>query len=211
MKKLSGNLKGYYNAVQRRRWEKGLIAGPEEQMNHPTEISLAIYEQREVDRMKNIFHKSKKDTYTMYLLGDIFYEDSQEDPVIEEVPWDIQEILSCNDPKKREEFRKKREEWEKEHNPNYYVHPRYWYKFHPGECGQGYRYAVKNYNRHIDERRKEQEAKLKAKFPPAIAFIVGRYVLEEVASWSYWKAKESGWAIQNQLNKHRTKNRKKKG
>lgn len=162
--------------------------------------------------MKNFLGRRNKDKYTIYLLDDSFNADPNEElEVVEQVVSPLmQAILSNADPEELERLRKENKEWEKANNPNYYVHPKYWYKRHPGECGQGYVYAMETYHEHLDERRKEKEAQLKAKFPPAVVFIGGRYVVEEVAAFTVEKAVEFGWEIQNQIDRQVKKMRKKK-
>lgn len=149
--------------------------------------------------MKDLFKKRNKAGDTIYILGDSFYADPKEElEVVEQgVPPLIQAMLSTTDPEEMKRLRKEQKEWEKENDPNYYVHPKYWYKRYPGTCGQGFSYATETYYERLAERRKEQEAKLKAKFPPAVVFIVGRYVVEALAEVAYEKAEDLSWDIRN--------------
>lgn len=84
-------------------------------------------------------------------------------------------------------------------DPNYYVHPKYWYKTPSGACGQGRVYAEETYRRRQWERRKEQEAKLQEKFPFVTGLIVTRYVAQDIALTVGYGIGAQSWDIKDKF------------
>lgn len=117
--------------------------------------------------MKNLLSRKRNDEFTIYISGRGLDE---EETVFTEVPMVIEERIPLGFDEVTGNFIFPPKPGPDE-DPNYYVHPKYWYKRHPGKCGQGYRYAMEDYYENLAERRQERLAKLKAK-SPLIASIV---------------------------------------
>lgn len=111
--------------------------------------------------MKNFLSRKKKDEFTIYISGRGF--DEQESYSIEPLV-EVEQIRTMDFDEETGEFIFPPKPGPDE-DPNYYVHPKYWYKRFPGECGQGYRYAMEGYYENLAERRQARLAKLKTKLP----------------------------------------------
>lgn len=123
--------------------------------------------------MRNFLGK-KRNKHTIYLPGRSFHEE----PIISETPLlVVEEFFTPQTEEELRVWREERKQWEKQNDPNYYVHPKYWYKRTPGLCGQGYSILIDEYYERLDERREERLAKLKTKFPfIALGVISGSVV-----------------------------------
>lgn len=130
--------------------------------------------------MKNFLSRQRKDEFTIYISGRGLEEEETD---FTEVPMVIEERIPLGFDEVTGNFIFPPKPGPDE-DPNYYVHPKYWYKRHPGQCGQGYRYAMEAYYENLAERRQERLSKLKSKLP-LIGFIV---VVGTIAGVVFYKA-----------------------